>query len=1391
MRPDEQNPTVWQLKAAAQAQYPSFPDIDVTSPTFSTAEYIERVKELMVAMGIPQEPITVSWKDLSCTVPVQPPDAAIKTVISGVSSLAHAIKNGGAKAMRHRVRQSRAAEPPALDSLQANKLPKTTRVLSNASGVVRPGEMCLVLGPSGSGSSLLLSRVSGRPLGSALTLDGYVHYNGRDRLGGIVNPTHYVQLVGQRDEHIAELTVRHTLEFAAACKWPEWMPHVEALRKNDVLMTARMLRIERVLDTIVGNDILRGVSGGERKRTTIAEMLIGMNAGVVVMDNWSKGLDSSTTLSITKAMREFADTNGSPVITSMQAPGTDVYNIFDNVCVLDQGRLIYFGPRGEAENYFNNLGFRRPSQRSVPDFVATVANPEMRNEYLMSQSELSSLEQPPPLTSEEFAARFMSSEFAAQLDANVAAAEELAPDVDPDVPEALLALARKDSLQKPRHQIKAIGKRQVRYLGAIRQKLTAEVMQNLILGLILGSIFWQLPDNAGGAGSRAGIVFLSLLFIGLAALAKIDDRHAEKTLFAKQKDSSFFFSWPFILTMAFFDIVIEFIRATVFIVPLYLMAGLSIGSSGQRLLYAILIVALLSLIMISLTRFLVAVIDDPDAVHGAGGILTILMVLFAGFMKPSSRIQDWLIWIYWIDPIHYVFEALVLNEYEGLRFACEPDELLPPNPNIPLEFRVCPVTNGSDYLENNLGVTIDNIFRLYYFIVLLGFFVLFFSVSAVATALSKPSGHAFKLRGEEEEEESLEDTIINSTVIDLREAPRTNNRFTFSGVKYRVNDGRKELLGGINGHSSSGRVVLLMGESGAGKSTLLDVCAMRKTMKGGTSMEGNIRLNGEPISKEIISHFTGYCEQNDIHMKETTVKEAVLFSASLRLPASIAEKEKNIRAIETIELLGLTPFSDVLVKALGSAELKLLTMALEVVADPLVLFLDEPTSGISAYSALVVANALRKIADTGTCVVCTVHQPSREVFNMFDQLLLLKRGGKQVYFGGIGENGAALTNYFESNGAHKRLDETNPADWMLDVIADETQDWAGIWLGSKEKADLDRELKKLESDPDHVEHDQFQGVGFGVQLRAVISRLFWRYWRLPEYNFTRVVLMFMIALIVGILFLREIDNTQLGASLAFSALFLTVIPSNLNSQNVIPPTVAGRSVFYRETASGTYSPLAFHISLGIVELPFTAFATTVFAVVFYFLVGLDSSRFGYFFLAAQLIYYFSVMFGVMLASITPDQALGATIANSVMSVFSVLSGFFIRKQELPVWWRWSTWVNPLYYYLSGLVQNQMTDQPFTCDSSELVRFPFPTTTSFVDCGDIPLPGPGEPYGNVVIDNVVQYCTFCPIPSGESLIQSFGADDVNKWVSLVAIIVAILICRIVAGIGFLKLRFLSR
>lgn len=1374
---DEDSPSLLLLKRRVEEQTPDFPLININAPDFSYSEYNKKVQDLFLGLDAPLEDISLTWDDLHCTVPVESPDLAIQTVISGVSGLASAIKHGGANLIRK--------DHPSKQKTQ------TAHVLNGVSGVVNPGEMCLVLGPSGSGASLLLSRIAGRQTGQLIQNSGKVLYNGHEKLGGVIEPPHYVQFVGQHDDHIAAITVRETLEFAAKCKWPIWMPHVDTIRKNDVVLTARMLGIERILDTIVGNDILRGVSGGEKKRVTIAEMLIGINAGAVVMDNWSKGLDAKTTLSICKSMKEFAVSQGSPVITSMQAPGTDAFKEYDTVCVLDQGQMLYFGPRDKAEDWFKSLGFYRPPQRSVPDFIATVANPALRAEYLPSDRDISHLHQPPPSTPEEFATRFAKSLLYAELKDKIADVHKQHNQDRVKIPKALWETAKKSNLQKTRYQIKAIGRRQIQFLVATRNAVIQDIMQNLIFGLILGSIFWQLPNSNGGASSRAGIIFLAFLFISLGALAKIGDKHEQKKVFAKQRYANFYNAWPYIFTMFLFDFVIELIRTICFLVPLYLMSGLNLGSSAQRLLYAILVVTMLSLIMAALTRFLVAINEDPNVAEGMGGTLTILIILYAGFMKRPDEIDDWLIWIYWANPLSKVYEALALNEYDGLMFRCRPEELIPNVDAIPLDFRICPVSTGEDYLRQNLGITITPIYRLYYFLALLGYLALLVSLSAVATALAKPSGHALKLTTEADEEErhrSITSQDVTSTIIDIqsRHERRSDTNFTFKNVKYSVNDGKKALLAGIDGLAMSGKVVLLMGESGAGKSTLLDVCALRKTMGKGTSKEGDIRINGVPITNELISYFTGYCEQNDLHVGETTVLEAVKFAANLRLPVSVSNREKNVRAMETLELLGLTPFSNILVKALGAGELKLLTMALEVVAEPMVLFLDEPTSGISASSALIVANALRRIADTGSCVVCTVHQPSKEVFSMFDRLLLLKRGGKQVYYGDIGEDGILLRRYFEARGASPMDEDKNTADWMLDVISDESVDWVEEWHNSQEKIDLGQEISEaLESNSHDGKETQelYKRPGLGRQLILVSKRLFLRYWRLPEYNFTRVVLNMAVAVIVGLLFLRDANNTQTGATITFAALFLAVVPSSLGSQNVVMPTVQGRTVFYREIASGTYKPLAFHTALGLVEIPFTAFATTVFTVIFYFMVGLTTSRFGYFFLATQLLYFFAVMLGVFLSSVFAQDYFAAMIASSLTSIFSVLSGFFIRKDEMPVWWRWSTWINPFFYYLSGLVQNQMTDQVFTCTDSELLPIQLPP--GFPSCEAIP----GGDFNFVTVEE--GKCAFCPIPTGETLIDAFSADDVNKWVALGALVAFIIVCRIGAGFGFAKLRFITR
>lgn len=344
-------------------------------------------------------------------------------------------------------------------------------------------------------------------------------------------------------------------------------------------------------------------------------------------------------------------------------------------------------------------------------------------------------------------------------------------------------------------------------------------------------------------------------------------------------------------------------------------------------------------------------------------------------------------------------------------------------------------------------------------------------------------------------------------------------------------------------------LLLKVGTSGAGKSTLLDCIAFRKTLGKGAAQSGEVRINGTVVSKKEMSYIAGYCEQDDTHVLQSTVRESVRFAAVLRLPAHVSASEKNMKVTRTLERLGLLPFSNVMVKALGASEKKLLTMALELVAEPKILFLDEPTSGLSLTAALKVVAAMRSVRDSGTGVICTIHQPSQEIFSSFDRLLLLQRGGKTVYYGDLSE----LPQYFESRGQQPAAEDANVADWMLDCVADESRDWHQEWNDSALLQSLDADVTKFSAPPDGDE-DGLPGpnrVSLMTQVRECVKRQMTRYYRLPEYNFTRVVLQFMVGLIVGLLFLREIDDSQMGARIIAAAAFLSIIPSNLSVQNVV------------------------------------------------------------------------------------------------------------------------------------------------------------------------------------------------------------------------------------------------
>jgi ATP-binding cassette subfamily G (WHITE) protein 2 (SNQ2) len=261
----------------------------------------------------------------------------------------------------------------------------------------------------------------------------------------------------------------------------------------------------------------------------------------------------------------------------------------------------------------------------------------------------------------------------------------------------------------------------------------------------------------------------------------------------------------------------------------------------------------------------------------------------------------------------------------------------------------------------------------------------------------------------------------------VKHVPHT---FVFRNVSLTVStpSGQQKLLDSLEGIVRGGRLTALMGSSGAGKTTLLNTLAQRSI--GGATISGAIYLNGQPLLKSF-RRKVGYAEQMDLHEETATVLEAVRFSALLRQPATTTTTEKYAHCDEVLDMLELRDVSNAVIgvpgKGLNSETRKLVTIAVELAAKPdTLLFLDEPTSGLDSAAAFNVVRALKKLADSGLAILCTIHQPSSNLLGLFDDLYLLAPGGRCVYNGALGSEGRRMIDYFEQSGAAPCVSGDNP-----------------------------------------------------------------------------------------------------------------------------------------------------------------------------------------------------------------------------------------------------------------------------------------------------------------------------------------------------------------------------
>ncbi|MED6181540.1 ABC transporter G member 39 [Stylosanthes scabra] len=411
---------------------------------------------------------------------------------------------------------------------------------------------------------------------------------------------------------------------------------------------------------------------------------------------------------------------------------------------------------------------------------------------------------------------------------------------------------------------------------------------------------------------------------------------------------------------------------------------------------------------------------------------------------------------------------------------------------------------------------------------------------------------------------------------------------------------------------------------------------------------------------------------------------------------------------EVMELVELIPIKDALVglpgvDGLSTEQRKRLTIAVELVANPSIIFMDEPTSGLDARAAAIVMRTVRNTVDTGRTVVCTIHQPSIDIFEAFDELLLMKRGGQVIYAGALGRHSHKLIEYFEAiPGVPKIKDGYNPATWMLDISSTSMEvqldvDFAAIYANSdlyQTNQELIKELSTPAPGSKDLSFPTKYSQSFFVQCKACFWKQHWSYWRHPQYNAIRFLMTILIGLIFGLIFWNKAKNLHKQQDLMnlLGAMYSAVLfLGATNAASVQPVVSIERTVFYRERAAGMYSALPYAFGQVAIEAIYNAIQTAIYTILLYSMMGFEwkAANFLWFYYYILMCFIYFTLYGMMVVALTPGHQVAAICMSFFLSFWNLFSGFLIPRTQIPVWWRWYYWANPVAWTLYGLITSQL------------------------------------------------------------------------------------------------------
>ena len=430
--------------------------------------------------------------------------------------------------------------------------PPVRTILNKFTGCIRPGEMCLVLGRPGSGCSSFLKVLANQRSGFE-SIDGDVTYGGTDSKTMGKDYRGEILYNPEDDLHYATLTVKNTLSFALKTRTPGKESRNEGESRADYVreflrVVAKLFWIEHTMGTKVGDEYVRGVSGGEKKRVSIAEAMI-TRASTQCWDNSTRGLDASTALEYVQSLRSLTNMAHISTAVALYQAGESLYDSFDKVVLIDEGKCLYYGPTDEAAAYFEGLGFARPARWTTADFVSESLS---RWQYCWADFcvllQLTSVTDPHerqiregyegriPRSAEQFEAMYRESAVFENTKLDVQNFEQQTEELRRErLAHRTKATKKKNYTLSFPKQVTACTNRQFLVMFGDRQSLIGKWGGILFQALIVGSLFYNMPKTTAGAFTRGGVLFFMLLFNALLALAELTAAFSSRPIMLKHK----------------------------------------------------------------------------------------------------------------------------------------------------------------------------------------------------------------------------------------------------------------------------------------------------------------------------------------------------------------------------------------------------------------------------------------------------------------------------------------------------------------------------------------------------------------------------------------------------------------------------------------------------------------------------------------------------------------------------------------------------------------------------------------------------------------------------------------------------------------------------------------